>query len=91
MKMGVFADTLSQSFMDADDVFFYASPDLNWDINTVRVAMSTSCKVFQDIETMVNRLVAESRSGAQIVIMSNGSFGGLKQQLLTRLCDYRLL
>ncbi len=37
------------------------------------------------VETIVERLVGQARSGDTIAILSNGSFGGLRERLLTEL------
>ncbi len=88
MKMGVFVETLGNCFADADELYFFAPPQLNWNVQQLRETVPVPFKIFQDIETLVNRLVAESRAGDYIVIMSNGSFGNIQKQLLTRLSDY---
>jgi len=41
--------------------------------------------VHQGIESLVSALVAESRAGDHLVLMSNGAFGGLHERLLAAL------
>jgi UDP-N-acetylmuramate: L-alanyl-gamma-D-glutamyl-meso-diaminopimelate ligase len=41
--------------------------------------------VHAQLDQLVGALVAESRPGDQLVLMSNGSFGGLHERLLQAL------
>lgn len=47
--------------------------------------MSRPAQVFDDLEILIGALVAESRSGDHILIMSNGGFGGIHDKLIARL------
>jgi UDP-N-acetylmuramate: L-alanyl-gamma-D-glutamyl-meso-diaminopimelate ligase len=41
--------------------------------------------VVDDVDVLVSQVVAEVRPGDQLVIMSNGGFGGIHQKLLDQL------
>ena len=43
--------------------------------------------VFNDVQALHDALVTEAQEGDHLVIMSNGSFSGLHQQLLQSLAD----
>ena len=75
-------------FDGADEVFFFQPPNIGWDLGEVTAHMTRPAKVFNDLETLINRLVAESRDGDHILIMSNGGFGGIHDKLIARLKDY---
>ncbi len=42
-------------------------------------------RVFHDLAALVEHLATEAKSGDQILVMSNGSFGGIHSKLLERL------
>lgn len=88
MKLGVHKEELAGCFDGADEVFFFQPPNIGWDLGEVTAHMTRPAKVFNDLETLVNRLVAECRDGDHILIMSNGGFGGIHDKLLARLKDY---
>jgi UDP-N-acetylmuramate: L-alanyl-gamma-D-glutamyl-meso-diaminopimelate ligase len=88
MKLGVHKEELAGCFDGADEVFFFQPPNIGWDLGEVTTHMTRPAKVFNDLETLINRLVAESRDGDHILIMSNGGFGGIHDKLIARLKDY---
>jgi len=85
MRMGVHKDTLAPSLEGADAVYLYAPPDLGWDAGAVAQALGPRATTEPDIDALLRRLDAELRSGDQVLIMSNGGFGGLHQRLLAAL------
>jgi UDP-N-acetylmuramate: L-alanyl-gamma-D-glutamyl-meso-diaminopimelate ligase len=40
---------------------------------------------FDDMDKLIAAIVAEAKNGDQILVMSNGGFGGIHQKLLTQL------
>jgi UDP-N-acetylmuramate: L-alanyl-gamma-D-glutamyl-meso-diaminopimelate ligase len=47
--------------------------------------MGAIASAYDDIEVMVQAIVAQARPGDHIVVMSNGGFGGVHQKLLEAL------
>lgn len=82
MRMGVHKDTLANSLRDADVVFIFQAENVNWDIARHVAELGDKCRVFTDIDTIVSQVKAECRTGDQVVIMSNGGFGGIHKKLL---------
>ncbi|HUX18818.1 MAG TPA: UDP-N-acetylmuramate:L-alanyl-gamma-D-glutamyl-meso-diaminopimelate ligase [Acidithiobacillus sp.] len=82
MKMGVHRQTLGQSLQGADRAFVYAPADIGWDVAT---ALGSAAQVYADMEALLRALDAELRTGDQVLIMSNGAFGGIHGRLLERL------
>ena len=68
----------------ADVVFVYAK-DLGWDVAKSLESIGTKTGVFEDIKAMVNAIVVMSNSGDQILVMSNGGFGGVHGKILAGL------
>jgi len=85
MRMGVHKDTLAPSLAGADAVYLFAPPDLGWDAAAVARAIGPRATTEPGIDALLARLVAELRPGDQVLIMSNGGFGGLHQRLLAAL------
>jgi UDP-N-acetylmuramate: L-alanyl-gamma-D-glutamyl-meso-diaminopimelate ligase len=84
MKLGVMKDQLAGSLQDAQRVFCY-SADLGWDAAAVLEPLGARATCHADLRQMVGAIAAEARSGDHILIMSNGGFGGIHEQLLERL------
>ncbi len=85
MRMGVHRDELRRAFQSADAVYLFEPPDLSWDIDSVASEIKPATIVCDDVGDLVRRLVSELRSGDDVVIMSNGAFGGIHTRLLEAL------
>jgi UDP-N-acetylmuramate: L-alanyl-gamma-D-glutamyl-meso-diaminopimelate ligase len=86
MKLGVMKDRLAASLVPADRVYCYSS-GLQWDAGAVLAALGTRAAVSDDLEKLVEAIAADSRRGDQVVIMSNGAFGGIHEKLLAKLAN----
>jgi len=85
MKLGTHRAALAESLRGADRVFVYRSPEVRWDVAEALLPLGVLATVHDDLERMTAALVAESRPGDRMVLMSNGSFGGLHERLLSAL------
>ena len=47
--------------------------------------IGTKTGVFEDLDAMVNAIVVMSQPGDQILVMSNGGFGGVHGKILAEL------
>jgi UDP-N-acetylmuramate: L-alanyl-gamma-D-glutamyl-meso-diaminopimelate ligase len=81
MRMGVHRDALTQSLANADQVYVLESQGLQWDPRSVLAGIGDKLRVESDVRDIVDTVLADSRSGDQIVMMSNGSFDGLPRLL----------
>lgn len=86
MKLGVMKQALPTSLVDADLVFCYGA-NLGWDASEALAPMGSKAKTFDNMDALIAAIVAESQSGDQILVMSNGGFGGIHQKLLTQLAS----
>ena len=84
MKLGTMQDRLSSSLSDADLVFCFAK-DLGWDPSHALAALGTRAFTHIDMGTLVETLVRALKPGDNVLVMSNGSFGGVHETLLARL------
>ncbi len=85
MRMGMHREQLAASTADADAVFWFQPPNLDWALDDVIAASAVPAQVVSDLEDLVGILAAAAQPGDVIVIMSNGGFGGIHQKLLTAL------
>ena len=81
MKLGAHRDGLAESAVQADAVFWYAPPNLGWDLAATVAAASNPTQVCDSLEAIIEGVKALARPGTQVVIMSNGGFGGLHGKL----------
>ncbi len=84
MKLGVMKQALPASLIDADRVFCYGA-NLGWDASEALSPMGDKACSFDDMDKLIAAIVAEAKNGDQILVMSNGGFGGIHQKLLTQL------
>jgi UDP-N-acetylmuramate: L-alanyl-gamma-D-glutamyl-meso-diaminopimelate ligase len=85
MRMGVHKQTLAPALAGADAVYLYAPPDLGWDAGAVAQALGGRAATEPSIEALLARLTRDLVAGDQVLIMSNGGFGGLHAKLLSAL------
>lgn len=84
MKLGVMKQALPASLVDADLVFCYGA-NLGWDAKEALAPIAEKSAVFDDLDQLVSAIIKEAKNGDQILVMSNGGFGGIHQKLLTAL------
>jgi UDP-N-acetylmuramate: L-alanyl-gamma-D-glutamyl-meso-diaminopimelate ligase len=81
MKLGVMKDALPASLKDADAVFCY-SANLGWDAQGALAPLGSKAMVSDDLAKLVEVIVSVAKPGDQILVMSNGGFGGIHEKLL---------
>jgi UDP-N-acetylmuramate: L-alanyl-gamma-D-glutamyl-meso-diaminopimelate ligase len=84
MKLGTMKSQLPASLTDADATYCYAA-NLGWDAAEALAPLGTKARSYDDLASLVQAVCADARSGDQILVMSNGGFGGVHEKLLTGL------
>lgn len=84
MKLGVMKSALPASLEEANLVFCYGA-NLGWDAAEALATIQTKANVYNDMTQMVAAIVSVAEAGDQILVMSNGGFGGVHQKLLSAL------
>jgi UDP-N-acetylmuramate: L-alanyl-gamma-D-glutamyl-meso-diaminopimelate ligase len=84
MKQGAVKAQLAGSLAGADRVYCYAG-GVNWDVAGTLAPLEERAATHAQLATLVDDLVAAARAGDQILVMSNGAFGGIHETLLQRL------
>ena len=88
MKAGVMKDRLAPSLEGADRVFCYGA-NLGWDAGAALAPLGARARVENDLQKLVDAILDEARPGDQVLVMSNGGFGGIHQSLLESLSSRR--
>jgi UDP-N-acetylmuramate: L-alanyl-gamma-D-glutamyl-meso-diaminopimelate ligase len=84
MKLGVMKDALPGSLAEADLVYCY-SANLGWNPADALAPLGAKAVCHHDLDTLVAAIAATAKPGDQVLVMSNGGFGGIHQKLLGRL------
>lgn len=84
MKLGTMKDALGESLQDADRVFCYAA-NLGWSPAEALLPLGDKVQIFDDLDALIATVVAEAAAEDQVLVMSNGSFGGIHDKLLLQL------
>ncbi|MDN2669153.1 UDP-N-acetylmuramate:L-alanyl-gamma-D-glutamyl-meso-diaminopimelate ligase [Vibrio sp. 14N.309.X.WAT.E.F5] len=82
MKRGVHKETLADSLKLADSTYLFQPDNIDWSVQEVADACHQLAHVSDDMDAFVARIVSEAQAGDQILVMSNGGFGGIHQKLL---------
>jgi UDP-N-acetylmuramate: L-alanyl-gamma-D-glutamyl-meso-diaminopimelate ligase len=85
MRLGAHKDNLAPSVGEADEVIWYQPAGLNWDLAPVVAASTVPSVVLDSIDGIIAKIVAEAAPGDQVLIMSNGGFGGIHRKLVEAL------
>ena len=77
-------DRLSASLEQADRIFCF-NANLGWDVAAALAPLGRRATIESDLERLVGAIVAEAQPGDQVLVMSNGGFGGIHERLLASL------
>lgn len=86
MKLGAMAARLPESLACADHTFCYSENQgkhaLNWDAQATFAPLGDKASVISDLNTLAAAVIEKAQPHDHIVIMSNGSFGGVHEKIL---------
>ena len=82
MKLGTMKAQLPGSLVQADKVFCYQGPAVQWDTAAALAPLGEKAEEFKDLEALVKDVVGQAEQGDTILVMSNGGFGGVHKKLL---------
>ncbi|MBL8514781.1 MAG: UDP-N-acetylmuramate:L-alanyl-gamma-D-glutamyl-meso-diaminopimelate ligase [Betaproteobacteria bacterium] len=81
MKLGTMGAALPEALTNADVVFVFAK-NLGWNVAKAFEPIGTKTGVFDDLDAMVASIAVMAKPGDQILVMSNGGFGGVHGKIL---------
>ena len=92
MKLGTMKEALPGSLVDADLIFGYGASGngkdaLGWDLAEALSPLGDKARAFNDLPALVQAIAQSAQSGDQILVMSNGGFGGVHQKILDALAQ----
>lgn len=87
MKLGTIKEALAPSLDLADEVFAYQGPSVTWDVSEALKPIEQKAQTFSDIDQLAEACVRNARPGDVILVMSNGSFGGIHDKILRNLSN----
>ncbi len=85
MKLGTMNAALPASLCEADHTFCFAARNLGWDPGEALAPLGDRVNVHDDLDRMVEAIAAFTRTGDHVLVMSNGSFGGVHGKILAAL------
>jgi UDP-N-acetylmuramate: L-alanyl-gamma-D-glutamyl-meso-diaminopimelate ligase len=85
MKMQIHNQQLPQAFEQADKLFLYLPEGYEDKFDYLQQQLADKMLAFTNIEQMSEEIVAMSQPNDHLLVMSNGSFGGIHQKILDAL------
>lgn len=85
MRLGSHMTALPTSVADASQVFWYQPAGLDWSLDGVVAGSPVPAQVSDDLDAIVEQVVASATPQTRVVVMSNGGFGGIHQRLIQAL------
>ena len=86
MKLGTMRARLPEALSEADRVFCYRGPGVDWDPAIALLPLGMKASTFSGaVEDLAQAVATAARKGDVVLCMSNGSFGGIHQKILDEL------
>jgi UDP-N-acetylmuramate: L-alanyl-gamma-D-glutamyl-meso-diaminopimelate ligase len=86
MKMGVMKASLAPSLQGADLVFCYTG-GIGWDAQSALAPLGAKAQCHAELAPLVEAVRRAARAGDNVLVMSNGGFGGVHAKLLAALAE----
>ena len=87
MKMGHHKDEIAPALVRADHVFLLQPDNIPWEVAEIAAHCIQPTRWTADLDKLVDMIVKEAQPKDHILVMSNGSFGGIHQKLLNKLAE----
>ena len=84
MRLGIHTQSLTESLAEADLAIIYQPEDLSWDLSAL-TSYADNIQIGTTLDGIINTLKCQTARPLHIVLMSNGSFGGIHHRLLQQL------
>lgn len=85
MKMGISKDDIAPALGRADEVFIFQPANIPWLVSEITERCVQPAYWSGDLDTLTNMVAEHAQPGDHILVMSNGSFGGIHDKLLEKL------
>ncbi|MCP1675096.1 UDP-N-acetylmuramate: L-alanyl-gamma-D-glutamyl-meso-diaminopimelate ligase [Natronocella acetinitrilica] len=87
MKLGSHQAALPSALNEADQVFLFQPPAIDWRVADIVERLSVPGVWSDNLEQLVTDICDNAQPGDCVVVMSNGSFGGIHERLLQALSN----
>lgn len=85
MKMGISKDDIAPALGRADEVFIFQPANIPWLVSEITERCVQPAYWSGDLDALTNMVAEHAQPGDHILMMSNGSFGGIHDKLLEKL------
>ncbi|MCH9671940.1 MAG: UDP-N-acetylmuramate:L-alanyl-gamma-D-glutamyl-meso-diaminopimelate ligase [Gammaproteobacteria bacterium] len=85
MRLGAHGDSLGHSLAEADKIFALGTNDMRSSLRDALSSVAAKTEILDSVDAIVGSVAKASRPHDHVLVMSNGSFGGLHEKLLAAL------
>ncbi|KLV02457.1 UDP-N-acetylmuramate:L-alanyl-gamma-D-glutamyl-meso-diaminopimelate ligase [Photobacterium aquae] len=85
MKLGVHKADLAPALAAADEVFIYQPDNIPWSVDEIAQQCPQPATTDADLDALVAKICDAATPGDNILVMSNGGFGGIHGKILAAL------
>lgn len=85
MKMGISKDDIAPALGRADEVFIFQPANIPWLVSEITERCVQPAYWSGDLDALTNMVAEHAQPRDHILVMSNGSFGGIHDKLLEKL------
>ena len=87
--MGVHNETLADALCQADVIELYRPNDFGPDFDSALEPLGDRLEIYDDYDALISGIASKLQPGDQLVFMSNGGFGAVRQKLTAALNNRR--
>ena len=80
MRLGIHTRSLAESLVEADEAIIYQPENLGWDMSQL-LQYGDNIRIYNDLEAIIDNIKIQAGGICHVLLMSNGSFGGIYQRL----------
>ena len=81
MKLGIHNKNLANSLREGDFIWMYKPKDMNKNFDSSLESLGNRAQIYSDYDALVLEMSKKVKPGDQIIFMSNGGFGSVRQKL----------
>ncbi len=85
MRMGSHRDQLAAATAAADVVYWFQPKGMDWSLEGLVESSPVAARLFDEVAELAREVALNAKAGDRVIIMSNGSFGGVHQLVLCEL------
>ena len=85
MRSGIHQNTLLPTLALADEVIIHKPEEYDWQFPQEQIEQLQSVQILGSVDAILQAVAKMVQSGDQILVMSNGGFGGIHGKLLEQL------